>query len=431
MSDIFCNASAYRDEAGKVVGVFAAARDVTATRRIVESLRASEAKFRIVSDNTYDWEYWLDPQGRFVYCSPSCERLSGHKAEAFLAEPGLLEGLVFPEDWADYRRHVRTTLESPGAEAGEGSGELQFRIIRSDGTIRWVGHVCRAVFDEEKRFLGVRGSNRDITDRKVAEQEFVRLNAELEDRVAERTADLRGAIEEMEGLSYSVAHDLRAPVQAIHGFATLLAKQYGDLLDERGRHLLGAVEKAARQGELLIDDLLAFHRVGRTALVRVPIDMTALVKEVVSEAIPADGDRPVHVSVEEVPDAKGDPELVRTLLENLLSNAVKFSAKREEPVVEVGCRAGPDGPKYFVRDNGVGFEMKSASRLFGLFDRLHGGDEYPGNGIGLALVKRIVERHGGRVWAEGEVDRGATFWFTLGRAGDGRSRPMPRVRVDV
>ncbi len=262
-------------------------------------------------------------------------------------------------------------------------------------------------------------------ERKWAEDEVRRLNADLEGRVQARTAELEAALREMEAFSYSVAHDLRAPIRAIHGFNTILTEDYGAALDDEGRRLLETVGRSARRMGLLIDDLLDFSRTGRTEMRTSCVEMTETARLVLDEAVSIHERSRYTVRVAALPPAEADPNLVEVVFRNLFSNAVKFSAGREHPVVEVGSREADGVAAYYVKDNGVGFDQKYVGKLFGIFQRLHAMDEFVGTGIGLALVKRIVERHGGRVWAKGEPDRGATFWFTLGPAFTDRGSPGP------
>ena len=243
-----------------------------------------------------------------------------------------------------------------------------------------------------------------------------RLNADLERRVAERTAQIETSSKELEDFTYTVSHDLRTPLRAIGGFSRILEEDYGDKLDDEARRLIGVVRENTQRMGQLIDDLLTFSRLGRKPVAATSINMEALARSALAEiGAPAAAGR-ARIEIHPLPEAWGDPALIKQVWANLLSNAIKFSGKREQPVIEV---SGPeDGAEsvYCVKDNGAGFDMQYYDKLFGVFQRLHGNDdEFPGVGVGLAIVRRIVSRHGGRVWAEGKVDEGAAFYFSLPR----------------
>ena len=245
-------------------------------------------------------------------------------------------------------------------------------------------------------------------------------NAELERRVREHTAELAAANQELEAFSYSVSHDLRAPLRHIDGFAGLLAKHLEPSLDETGRRYLTTISGAAKQMGVLIDDLLAFSRIGRAELRRTRVDLAGLVREVLRILEPETAGRDIAWEIGDLPEVQGDPQLLRLVLQNLIGNALKYTRTRREARIEIGARREGTETVCSIRDNGVGFDMRYVERLFGVFQRLHTSVEFEGTGIGLATVRRIVHRHGGRVWAEGEVDRGACFSFALPNRGVAR-----------
>jgi light-regulated signal transduction histidine kinase (bacteriophytochrome) len=241
-----------------------------------------------------------------------------------------------------------------------------------------------------------------------AHEELLRTNAE----VLQTTRELQAANKELEAFSYSISHDLHAPLRAIEGFATILLEDYAPQLDAAGQHLLQRIRHNVRRMNQLIDDLLAFSRVGRQEIVKARIAMQALVHEVLEELKSTASER-LRFEVGALPPARGDQAMIRQVLINLLANAIKFTRHRESPRIEIGAQAGHTHHTYAVKDNGAGFDMRDADRLFGVFQRLHSPQEFEGTGVGLAIVQRIIHRHGGRVWAEAQLGQGATFYFTL------------------
>jgi len=256
------------------------------------------------------------------------------------------------------------------------------------------------------------GTLTDVTERREAEARVRTMNTELEARVASRTAELQTAVQELEAFSYSVSHDLRAPLRAIDGFSQVVQKDFGALLPETGQRYLGIIRDSAQKMGQLIDDLLAFSRLGRQSLTRLPVDTSMLVREALETLAPMRQGRVVDVRIGDLPPSDCDPAMLRQVWINLLSNALKYTRNRPEARVEVGFA----GPEFYVRDNGAGFDMKYAHKLFHVFERLHRVDEFEGTGVGLAIVHRIVERHGGAVRVEAAPDRGAAFFFRLGEA---------------
>jgi signal transduction histidine kinase len=296
---------------------------------------------------------------------------------------------------------------------GENEYRAEFRIIWPDSSVRFIQAASKTFRDPNGTPLRMIGTNIDITERKQVEEEIRQLNKELEQRVSERTAQLESANKELEAFSYSVSHDLRSPLRAIDGFCHILLDDYADKLDDEGKRLLNVVrDNTSRMGQL-IDDILKFSRTGRLELSFSEIDMEKLAREVFEEIQTSVCHSKLQLEIATIPPAMGDGALMHQVFVNLLSNAIKFSSHKEPAMIKVGGSIQGNEAIYYVKDNGVGFDMQYADKLFGVFQRLHSVNEFEGTGIGLAIVKRIITRHGGRVWAEGKVNEGATIYFAL------------------
>jgi PAS domain S-box-containing protein len=288
--------------------------------------------------------------------------------------------------------------------------ECDIRMQHKAGHWIWINDRARVhEWDEQGAALYMSGAHMDITDRVMAQEEVKALNATLEQRVRERTQALERSMKDMEAISYSIAHDLRAPLRSVNGFASLIAEEEGDKLSPLARDMFGRISRSSRSMGQMITDMLELLRVVRVELERVPVDMAALAQTVVETLAP---DVPhARIEIQPLPTVMGDAILLRQVLVNLLDNALKYSRHREQPELVLGFDR--EHSAFFLRDNGMGFNMAHAEKLFGLFQRLHAGSEVPGTGVGLAIVARIIERHGGRIWAESAPDAGATFCWTL------------------
>lgn len=393
---------------GAVSGIFVQGHDITEQKRVEAALKESEARFRNMADHAPVMLWVTDPSGACTYLSKGWYEFTGQTEET-----GLGFGWLAATHPDDVKRAEAIFLS---ANAKQAPFQFEYRIRRKDGEYRWAIDSASPRYSPSGEYLGYIGSVTDITERKRAEEEMRRFNQQLERRVQERTAALLEANKELESFSYSVSHDLRAPLRHIMGFAQLLESRSGANLDATARRHVKTIADAARQGGKLVDDLLEFSRMGRAELKKAPVSLRELVEEVQRELAPEAEGRKVQWRVGTLPEVQADPALLRLVLKNLLANALKYSRPREEAVIEVGASEGEGETEVFVRDNGVGFEMQYVDKLFGVFQRLHRPEQFEGTGIGLANVRRIIARHGGRTWAEGAVEQGATFHFTLPHA---------------
>ncbi|MEX2542404.1 MAG: ATP-binding protein [Trueperaceae bacterium] len=391
------------------------ANEVVERNRVEAELRESEARLRLTLQSGEIGAWDLDLQTLTATRSLEHDKIFGYREMLPEWSYGKFLGVhVHPDD----RAHVDATFQRVMDTYDD--WDFECRIIRVDGNVRWIwarGSVHRNHAGEPVRLLGL---VKDITDRKQVEQRLGTARDQLELRVQERTAELESLNAELESFNYSVSHDLRAPLRGIDGFSQALLEDHWEELNDNARqHLLRIRSGAERMGQL-IDDLLDLSRLSSRPIRRRPIDLTRMAEEIVAELRTRDPERRVEVEVQAAATADADFGLVRTILENLLGNAWKFTRKREDARIEFGMLSSTEVPVLFVRDNGAGFDNKYAGKLFAAFQRLHSAEEFSGTGIGLAIVQRIVRRHGGRVWAEGEPDKGASFYFTLGRPeGDG------------
>jgi PAS domain S-box-containing protein len=351
------------------------------------------------------WTRELDSPGRMVL-SPELEAILGLRPGEFAGTEAAFIELVNPLDREGVRQALARAIKT------KSDYEVEFRFLPRDRPPGWMLGRGRAYADGADKPIRLVGVAIDITARKQAEQEVSRLNAELEGRVGARTAQLEVANQELEAFAYSVSHDLRAPLRGIRGFSEALLERCATQLDEQGQDLLRRVCEASQRMNRLIDDLLKLSRIGRSALHWQPVNLSAVAEAIVADLRKTEPGREVEVVIERNLRAEGDERLLGIVLTNLLANAWKFTSHQPEARVEFGFTTQTE-PAFFVRDNGVGFDMAHAGKLFGVFQRLHSTGEFPGTGIGLATVQRIIKRHRGRVWATGVVNQGATFYFSL------------------
>lgn len=403
-----------KDTKGVTYAVCGVSTDITSLKNAEEALRKSEQSLREAQRIAHigNWEW--DVEKNYVYRSEEVFRIFGRQSAEFDNYERYLNA-IHPADREKVTRSCREALET------EKTCSVDARIIRGDGAERIVHIQGEVIRDASGKAVRMAGTAQDITERKQAEDEVTKLNRELERRVEERTLelkrankDLAAAKTEIETFTYSVAHDLRSPLRLIDGFTILLLKKQREKLDHDGQDHLERIRASAKRMGQLIDDLMNLSFVMRAEIVTGAVDLSALAMSIAIDLEKADPERKSDFLIEQGLAARGDEKLLRMVLENLLGNAWKFTSKQAVPTIEFR-RSGEEAGKdvFCVRDNGVGFDMAYAERLFQPFQRLHSQDEFPGTGIGLATVRRIVQRHGGRVWAEGKTGEGAVFYFTL------------------
>ncbi|MGO8698142.1 MAG: PAS domain S-box protein [Limisphaerales bacterium] len=390
----------FLNEDGKPRQYVATRADITERKRAEEQLKAS---LKEVGDlkaalDEHAIVAITDPQGKINYVNDKFCAISKYSRGELLGQDHRLINSGFHSK--DFIRNLWTTI----AQGKVWKGEIRNKA--KDGSYYWVDTTIVPFLNEEgkpRQYVAIRA---DITERKAAEEKILQMNVELEERVIERTSEL-------EAFSYSVSHDLRAPVRAIGGFARMVRAEFAAQLPPEARQKLDRIHVNAMKMGQLIDGLLTFSRLNRQPLNKRKVSPGAIVNRALEELQAEQANRNVEFSVADLPDCQADPVLLQQVFTNLISNALKYSRQRSPALIEIGTRFKEGRLAYFVKDNGAGFEMEYAHKLFGVFQRLHRAEEFEGIGVGLAIVQRIIQRHGGRVWAEGVPDQGATFHFTL------------------
>jgi PAS domain S-box-containing protein len=387
---------------------------------IAERTRAEEALGRLAAivESSDDAIFSKSLEGIILSWNQGAERLFGYSAQEAV---GQLVEMLSLAGGKDEDRDIITKIV-----AGERVEHYETQRRRKDGERIDVSLTVSPVKDSAGKVVGSSSIARDITERKRATA-VIDLNTALEQRVRERTAELEASNQELEAFTYSVAHDLRAPLRHLDGFSKLLVEEHHSELSRDALEYVATIRDSALHMGKLIDDLLNFARVGRKQLSMQGTGLNSLVVEVRGALNRENADRWIEWKVETLPFVECDPALMKQVFVNLLSNAVKFTRPRKPAVIEVGVTHQEGARAVFVRDNGVGFSMKYANKLFGVFQRLHRMEDFEGTGVGLATVQRIIQKHGGRVWAQAELEKGATFYFTLGAADD----PQPEKRADL
>jgi PAS domain S-box-containing protein len=405
---------AFQTTPGNMVAVFT---DITARKQAEKALRESEAIYRraIEVANAVPYRQSYHVNGNTVdydFIGEGIRQITGYSPDEFneLVWDSLAQERILLDDLAEYSFDEAIQRVRSGVSP---VWKCNHRICARDGKIHWVFEAAVELRDENGVSYGSIGMFQDITGRKQAEDQIRQFNMELEQRVRDRTVQLETTNKELEAFSYSVSHDLRAPLRGINGWSQALLEDYRDKLDEQGQQYIERVRSETQRMGHLIDDMLRLSRLARADMMKEQVDLSAIAQRVVERLKRDEPHRLVDFSIQAQIIAEGDPHLLESALENLLANAFKFTGKRTDARVEFGQTEIKDQRVFFVRDNGAGFNMTYAQKLFGPFQRMHKISEFPGTGIGLATVQRIIHRHGGRVWAEAEIERGATFYFTL------------------
>jgi len=391
---------------GNVIEYQSIGRDITEQRQIEKDLIESERRFRDLATLLPQVIFEVDLNGRITYVNESAYQIFGYT-------PGELEKgitifqIIVPEEHEQALINLEESIEGKKTEGAE------YNMVRKDGSTL-NAMVYSSPIIQEGAIAGIRGILVDITQLKKVEDDIRRLNEELEMRVTERTRDLESANRELDSFSYSVSHDLRAPLRAIDGYSMILLQEHGKDLPREIASFLEKIRENTRRMSILIDDLLNFSRMSRLPLNRFLVDPTSIVKEAYEEFRLETTGRQIDLVIKEMPTCSADPALLNHVYTNLLSNALKFTRGRDVARIEVGSCVKDKTTVYYVKDNGIGFDMKYANKLFRVFQRIHDDPSIEGTGVGLAIVERIIHRHGGRVWAESVPGEGTTFFFTLG-----------------
>jgi PAS domain S-box-containing protein len=398
--------TALRDGDGKLVGFVKMTRDVTEARSTEQALQKSRNMLERLFETAPDAVVVIDSNGLIRKVNQQSEVLFGYMREEMIGQR--IEYLMPERYHKRHRQHRRSYFADPRARKMGIGLELYGR--NQDGREIPVDIMLNPIETSEGTWAFA--VVRDITQQKQSDAKISELNLALKSQVEQLAATNR----ELEAFSYSVSHDLRAPLRHIIGFVDLLNNKSTVALDEKSRHYLQVITDAAQKMGNLIDDLLAFSRMGRSEMMKTTVDFNQLVKDIVRDQAEEAKDREIEWKISPLPAVIGDSAMLRQVVFNLVANAIKFTRPRDRAVIEIGSLDQEDETHFYVRDNGVGFDAAYVNKLFGLFQRLHRPDEFEGTGVGLAIVQRIIMRHGGRVWAEGTLEGGATFWFTLSTA---------------
>lgn len=372
-----------------------------------QELKRSEELYRLSFENASDVILTLDKELQILSMSPSLKRILGYQPNDFIHRPfSTFQSILTPDSYDQAQEDLKEIL------LGKTTTTSIYRFVSKDGDIKHL-EVNGSAIRKDDLIIGMISVARDISERRLVEEKIRKLNEELEMRVQERTSKLEEVNKELESFAFSVSHDLRAPLRAINGFSNIIFEEYSSQFDNKMSEYINIINDNGKKMDKLITDLL---KVSRTALIEMnysKINMMKLIDSIFQEYSEQDKIKKVLIEIEDLPDAFGDPTLIQQVWINLITNAIKYSEPKMNPTLKIGSFCKDNQTVYFIKDNGVGFNPNFKSKLYGVFQRLHKSDEFEGTGIGLAIVKRIIQRHGGKVWADGEEGAGATFYFSL------------------
>ena len=394
-------------------------RDVTERKQA----EARNVLLATIVESSSDAVVSKDLSGTILSWNAGAEQIYGYTEAEIL---GKSVDLIVPPDQLDESN--RALLEVARGRMVTRDETIR---VRKDGSLLTVSLILSPMRNAEGQIIGISSIAHDITARKAAERQVRDLNLQLEKRVRERTVDLQIANKELEAFTYSVSHDLRAPLRHIAGFSKMLAEECGASLQPEGLHYLQRIQEGTRRMGMLVDDLLNLARIGRHELRLQVTELQSVIKDVIAELTPDMEGREVEWKIRKLPHVEGDPALLRVVFQNLLSNALKYTRPRAKAIIEVGCEQVAAEQVVYVRDNGVGFNMIYADKLFGVFERLHRSEDFEGSGVGLATAQRIVQKHGGRIWAQAELDKGATFYVSFGKPKDAEVETEAAMAGDI
>lgn len=382
-------------------------------KQAFDDLQESETRFRAFVETSNDLVWAIDRDNNYTYASPALKEILGYEPHEIIGKDSL--SIISKREEKEARNISRKIMAKPQSFKG-----IESATRHRNGNLVTLESSGAPIFDTDQNFIGYQGIARNVTERKISEKKLEEYRLHLEDEVKKRTLALETANKELEAFAYSVSHDLRAPLRTLDGFSLALLEDYGERLDDQGKDYLNRVRAGSQRMGNLIDDMLKLSRLTRGEMQYQAVDLTQIATGILEELKAREPERQVELILAQDQIVTGDKTLLTAALSNLLNNAWKFTSKTIDATIEFGIAEKKNDSKttYFIRDNGAGFDQTYVEKIFGAFQRLHTANEFPGTGIGLAIVQRVIHRHDGRVWAEGSVENGATFYFTLSTATD-------------